>query len=56
MFAFQSNLAGLVAVACLSILLAIARRNERRRRIYLLPRAQFDARDSLARFHRIIGR
>jgi len=55
MFALQTTLASLVAVACLSISLAIARRNERHRRIHVLPRAQSDARDSLAKFYRIVG-
>jgi hypothetical protein len=53
MFAVNT-LVGLLVVSCALIVLAIERRNARRRRLQLLGRAYFDDRDTLERFRRMI--
>ena len=47
---------GLLVLSFVLIIVGIARRREKRRRLRLLGRVWFDERDSLHRFRRIIGR
>jgi len=56
LYLFEVGLGGLLAVCCLLIFLAIARRYQRRRRNCIKYRALDDERDTLARFRRIMGR
>jgi len=55
MYAAEIAIAGVMLVSCLGLFAAMARRNDRRRWAYTLHPAPADDRDSLARFHRIIG-
>jgi hypothetical protein len=56
MVAFPLALGAVIAFFSLRIYLALARRNELRRRTLVVHRAYFDDRDGLARFYRIMGR
>jgi hypothetical protein len=55
MYLLEVALAGVLITACLQIFLTIARRSDRQRRAYFTYRVHVDERDSLARFHRIMG-
>jgi hypothetical protein len=56
MWLIEAALGGLLIASCLLMLLAIARRIQRRRRTCIKYRAYADERDTLARFRRIMGR
>jgi len=56
MYPIEVTLGGLLAVCCLLIFLALARRNQKRRRTNIKYRVHVDERDTLARFRRIMGR
>jgi hypothetical protein len=51
-----SAIVGLLVLSFALTLLAMERRQEKRRRLQLLGRVYFDERDSLDRFRRIVGR
>jgi len=55
MWPFEIALVGLLVASCL-LILAIARRIQRRRRTYNKYRVHTDERDTLARFRRTMGR
>ena len=56
MYTLEIAIAALVLFALLRVTVAVSRRTERRQRLLALRGAYVDDRDSLARFHRIVGR
>jgi hypothetical protein len=56
MYPFEVAVGGLLVISCLLTVLAIARRNQKRRRTSMKYRAPVDERDTLARFRRTMGR